>query len=106
VEGERGVVELLELEDAEEELASLDAVLADKEDAVNVGIKERCRMKGFGGCEEVSCGVGDRRGWMIADVQDDVERRGFEMRMDLGIGLADNEEDLIEFGIKGAANVP
>ena len=105
MEGERGVVELLELEDAEEELASLDAVLADKEDAMNVGVKKRCRMKGFGGCEEVSCGVGDRS-WMIADVQDDVERRGFEMIMDLGIGLADNKEDLIEFGIKGAADVP
>jgi hypothetical protein len=28
------------------------------------------------------------------------------MRVDLGIGLADNEEDLIKFGIKGAADVP
>jgi hypothetical protein len=63
-------VELLELEDAEEELASLDAVLADKEDAVNMRIKKRLRMEG---CEKVSCGVGDRGHWMIADVQDDVK---------------------------------
>ena len=70
VEGERGVVELLELQDAEKELASLDAVLADKEDAVNMRIKERIRMEG---CEKVSCGIGDRRRWMIADVQDDVK---------------------------------